>query len=225
MNQNMNVNPGLTAKKRPAAPAPRKNAAGRKQKAGRKNVPVPAPAASSKKPSILSLEGIGDLRTMCKNTMKYLQQADVWLDTLYIASNNLNKTGLLKKLTETKGKGLSTTDLTGLLLSFMNTPLADQFFKGGSSSDSAAEPPDGNRPSPGNASPQPQAAAPPAMPAVPQNPNQQAPYYQAWPGYAPGYGMAPQNPVPYQSPPQAPFPPQFPGWPPPGPAQPQNLQQ
>ncbi|MFC4770169.1 hypothetical protein [Effusibacillus consociatus] len=183
----------------------RKKSEGRKPNPGRKNTSSPANSLPS---TVLSLENLGSLRTMCKNCIKYLQQADRLLDTLFIASNSLNETGLLKKIIQTKGKGLSTGDLTSLLFAFMNTPLAEQFFKGGSSSEAAPEQPAEQKPAPEA----PKQELPPAnkQPGIEAH-NPQQPNVHSWPGYMPGYGMPPQNPGQYLPP--------GPGWYPPGPGQ------
>lgn len=76
-----------------------------------------------------SMTTISTLRNFCKNCVKYIQQADGLLDTLYVTSTSLKESGILKKLSESKGKNLNTTDLTTLLLALMNTPLGSNFFK------------------------------------------------------------------------------------------------
>lgn len=205
-----NVNAALAAGKKSSNGA-------RKKTAGRKATPAPknaAPPAARLPSNLLSISSLSQLSTLCKQCIKYLQQADIWLDTLYRASNTLNETGLLKKIMQTKGKGLSTGDLAGLLLAFMNTPLADQFFKGGASdtaqsqetaksAPSAQAPAETQWPSPSLPVPQRQNPGYPVSPGAPGL----APQPQPWPAPMPGYGTPPQYPNAYPPFPGYPYPP------------------
>ncbi len=86
-----------------------------------------------------SMDTISNLRSFCKQCIKYVQQADGVLDTLFVTGNSLKETGVLKKIAESKGKNLSTDDLTNILLSLMNSPLGATFFQRiGSGKNSAA---------------------------------------------------------------------------------------
>ena len=76
-----------------------------------------------------SLGTIVSLRTFCKNCLRYVQQADNLLDTLFVMGNSLEETGILKKLREAKSKKLDSGDLTSLLLALMNTPVGAGLFK------------------------------------------------------------------------------------------------
>ena len=90
-----------------------------------------------------SLNTISTLRNFCKRCIRYVQQADGLLDTLYVTTNSLQESGLLKKLAETKGKNLNTADLTTMLMALMNSPLGNSFFKrftsGADTSDNTTE--------------------------------------------------------------------------------------
>ncbi|WP_200757832.1 hypothetical protein [Effusibacillus dendaii] len=188
----------------------RKKSVGRKSAISRQNA---ANSGSSKASGLLSLSNLGNLSAMCKQCLKYLQQADVWLETINKASTSLNEAGLLQKLIKTKGKGLSTGDMASVLMAFMNTPLADQFFKGGSSEEDSStanrQPanqsghPEQNPSSP-PASSAPSAGHPgwpryPGMPPGPPTFGQPAP--PAWPGYMQGYNPPPPTfPQPHSYP-------------------------
>ncbi len=91
-----------------------------------------------------SLTTISTLRNFCKKCIQYVQQADGLLDTLYVTTNSLQESGVLKKLSETKGKNLSSADLTTMLMALMNSPLGNSFFKrltngDGGSADNASD--------------------------------------------------------------------------------------
>jgi hypothetical protein len=77
-----------------------------------------------------SLKTVVNLRTMVKNWLQYLNQADQVLDTLFITSSSLKESGVLEKLVKQKGKNLTTEDFTNILIAFMNSPLGGQFLKG-----------------------------------------------------------------------------------------------
>lgn len=200
-------------KKRTGNPAPRR-------KSGRRNVnSAPSTPSSSKSLSnLLSLDSIGDLRGKTKQWLQYLQQADRVLDTLYVAGNSMNESGLLQKIIKNKGKNLSTGDLASILTALINTPLAEQFLKGwgGSGESGTAEAPAGSsqQPQPG-----------PSVPNGAQGmlpPQQQGPMAQQGPMRQPGPMTQPPNLPPngypqysYQQPPypqqyqQSPYPSQF----------------
>ncbi|WP_018130896.1 hypothetical protein [Effusibacillus pohliae] len=186
-------------------------ASSRKKSAARKSNPAAksqSPGSSGLPSNLFSISNLNNLSALCKQCIKYLQQADLWLETMYKATNTLNETGILKKIMQSKGKDLSTGDLAGLLMAFMNTPLADQFFKGGSSGNSAPQespPKQTAEPHVQPTLPAPQ-NQPPGYPAQPQSQYPQyapgpaqPPHVPAWPGYMQGYG-----------PPQ--YPPQLPGY-------------
>lgn len=188
----------------------------------RKSSPANKQSKSSALPSpsgLLSLDSINNLRTSAKQWLKYLQQADVFLDTLYSAGNSLNDTGVLQKIIQQKGKNLSTGDFTAILMALMNTPLADRFFKGGkqdSLSQNAEVDSQTGRSGPQAASPQGQSQPlPPAhsQPGHVPNPsngnsqNQQHP--TPWQNQVPTPGYGP-NPSPYPG--YAPQPNTYPGF-------------
>ncbi|PWI57935.1 hypothetical protein [Sulfoacidibacillus thermotolerans] len=87
-----------------------------------------------------SMNTISTLRGWSKQVAKYVQQADNLLDTLFITANSLQESGVLKKLAESKGKNLSTADLTSILMALMNSPLGNSVFKklGGNSESTSA---------------------------------------------------------------------------------------
>ena len=76
-----------------------------------------------------SLNTISTLRNFCKQCIRYVQQADGLLDTLYVTTNSLQESGILKKLSESKGKNLNSADFTTMLMALMNSPLGNSFFK------------------------------------------------------------------------------------------------
>ncbi len=86
-----------------------------------------------------SLGTIVSLRTFCKNCLRYVQQADNLLDTLFVMGNSLQDSGVLKKLSEFKGKNLNTGDFTNILMALINTPVGAGLFKRLSGGDTTAE--------------------------------------------------------------------------------------
>jgi len=88
-----------------------------------------------------SLSSIVSLRSFCKQCMRYVQQADTLLDTLFVTTNSLKESGVLSKLAESKGKNLNTSDFTNILMALMNSPMGSNIFKrlgSGDNSDSNA---------------------------------------------------------------------------------------
>ncbi|KUO96611.1 hypothetical protein [Ferroacidibacillus organovorans] len=75
-----------------------------------------------------SLGTITSLREFCKQCARYVQQADQVLDTLFVTTNSLKDSGVLKKLMESKGKNLDTSDFTNILMALMNSPLGATVF-------------------------------------------------------------------------------------------------
>lgn len=151
---------------------PKSNKSSNKKPAKRNTTPPQTnKSAKSSASNLLSLESVNSLRLNAKQWLKYLQQADVFLDTLYSAGNNLQENGVLQKLIQQKGKNLSTGDFTAILMALMNTPLADRFFKGGEQSPAAPQNPAPSQQ--GQAAPV--EAAPPGQPTAPgyqqNNPN------------------------------------------------------
>lgn len=76
-----------------------------------------------------SLGTIVTLRGFCKKCLKYVHQADNLLDTLFVTTNSLQETGVLKKIAESKGKNLNSGDLTSILMALMNSPLGNNVFQ------------------------------------------------------------------------------------------------
>jgi hypothetical protein len=72
---------------------------------------------------------IGNIRSFCKQCLKYIQQADRMMETLFVSANSLNESGVLNKLIKDKGKNLSTGDLTNILMALMNSPVGGDFLK------------------------------------------------------------------------------------------------
>ncbi|MCL6517617.1 hypothetical protein [Alicyclobacillus sp.] len=122
-----------------AAPAPTGRASGR------------LPLANLLSPQGLqqTLKSVTNLRSMVKNWLGYLQQADQLLDTIHMTTNSLRETGVLDKLIKYKGRNLTTDDYTNILVALMNSPLGSQLLRsagGGTEGDggaaqSAAQPP------------------------------------------------------------------------------------
>lgn len=88
-----------------------------------------------------SLKTVGNLRTMVKNWMQYLHQADQLLDTIFLTSNSLKETGVLDKLIKSKGKNLKTEDFTNILMALMNSPVGAHLFKSDDSEQTSTEEP------------------------------------------------------------------------------------
>jgi hypothetical protein len=87
-----------------------------------------------------SLKSVGNLRSMVKNWLGYLQQADTLLDTVYATSNSLKDSGVLEKIVKQRGKNMTTDDFTSILIALMNSPVGSQVLKSmGSKSDGAEE--------------------------------------------------------------------------------------
>lgn len=76
-----------------------------------------------------SLKSVGNLRSMVKNWLGYLQQADTLLDTVYATSNSLRDSGVLEKIVKQKGKNMTTDDFTSILIALMNSPVGSQVLK------------------------------------------------------------------------------------------------
>ena len=88
-----------------------------------------------------SVKTVTNLRSMVKNWMRYLGQADQVLDTLFVTTNSLKESGVLEKIAKQKGKNLNTEDFTNVLIALMNSPIGGQLFKGSDeSSDGNAKP-------------------------------------------------------------------------------------
>jgi uncharacterized protein YjgD (DUF1641 family) len=84
---------------------------------------------------------VGNLRSMVKNWMTYLQQADTLLDTVYATSNSLKESGVLDKIVKQRGKNLSTEDFTNILIALMKSPVGGQVLKSmGNSGESTEKP-------------------------------------------------------------------------------------
>jgi hypothetical protein len=96
-----------------------------------KTAPLTLQLPNPKSPTFIqdSMRTITNLRNLCKNCLKYIQQADSVLDTLFSSANSLHETGLLQKIMQNKGKNLSTGDWTTILLTLMNTPLGSSLLK------------------------------------------------------------------------------------------------
>lgn len=120
-----------------------------------------------------SMDTIANLRALCRQCVKYVQQADSVLDTLFVTGSSLKETGVLKKLAESKGKNLSTDDLTNILLSLMNSPIGATIFqrmgsgKSGSAGTAGAE---AALPAPGGGTSPATPAAHSGLPAAPPRP-------------------------------------------------------
>ncbi|MCI0183317.1 MAG: hypothetical protein OWR52_10915 [Acidibacillus sp.] len=204
---------GTGAKKN--APAGKKNASGKKRTASSKAITKSTPSDSvghglgdmlSPKNFKESMNTISTLRGWSKQVAKYVHQADNLLDTLFITANSLQESGVLKKLSETKGKNLSTGDLTSILMALMNSPLGNTVFKKLGGNDSASDESksaDSSEITPVSETPA------PALPAPSANTTQQSatqvsrvPYPpQGFPYGAPPGSGSPVAPPPYGMPP------------------------
>ncbi len=128
-----------------------------------------------------SMNSITSLRGFFKQVSKYVQQADNLLDTLFVTANSLQESGVLKKLAESKGKKLGTSDLTNILMALMNSPLGSNIFKRmGSGDDAKAEEPAQTQTvtaqsAPPATSPRPAGGPPMALPPAPQRAAPQSP--------------------------------------------------
>ncbi|MBX5436119.1 MAG: hypothetical protein IRZ33_02760 [Alicyclobacillaceae bacterium] len=180
------------------------------------------PAKPAKRPASLaellspknlqdSLKAVGNLRTMVKNCLQYLQQADAMLDTLYTTSHTLRETGVLEKLVKQRGRNLTTEDFTNILVALMNSPLGSQFLRsmggdkaaaGDDSNDSAAA---GGTAAGTPAGPGPQTPA--QVPQAPAGAPAPAPSHQ------PRSGMSPPGQTPGAQTPPGQTPPGYPPYP------------
>ena len=131
-----------------------------------------------------SMDTIANLRSFCRQCVRYVQQADSVLDTLFVTGSSLKETGVLKKIAESKGKNLSTDDLTNILLSLMNSPIGATIFQKMSGSKDASDgskgaatalPPAGDGRSPATPAAHPALPAPPVQPAARLRPAVQGP--------------------------------------------------
>lgn len=125
-----------------------------------------------------SMNSITSLRGFFKQVSKYVQQADNLLDTLFVTANSLQESGVLKKLAESKGKNLGTSDLTNILMALMNSPLGSNIFKrlGNGDDAKAQEPAQTQNGAAQSAAPparMPSGAPPLALPAAPPGMAQQ----------------------------------------------------
>lgn len=123
---------GLPApRNRPAPPAGR-NGKGMPP-AKKKSKPV-APAALPPvriSPTFIqdSLDSLENLRNLCKQCLKYVQQADTMIDTLFSTAHSLHESGILQKLIQHRGRNLSTADLATILSVLMNSPIGNRLFE------------------------------------------------------------------------------------------------
>ena len=76
-----------------------------------------------------TLKNMGSLRGTVKHWLKYLQQADQVLDTVFVTTNSLKDSGVLEKLVKGRGKNLTTEDLTNILAALMNSPAGSQLLQ------------------------------------------------------------------------------------------------
>lgn len=133
---------GRTGARRPAKAASRSKSASPARKARPSNRAPSMPEIAGRTPArrnlanLLSPQGIQqtlksvtNLRTMVKNWLGYLQQADQLLDTLHSTTHSLRETGVLDKLIKYKGRNLTTDDYTNILIALMNSPLGSQILK------------------------------------------------------------------------------------------------
>lgn len=150
-----------------------------------------------------SLSSIVSLRSFCKQCMRYVQQADTLLDTLFVTTNSLKESGVLSKLAESKGKNLNTSDFTNILMALMNSPMGSNIFKRLGSSDNSDSNAGGDATTSQAALPAPVAAPGPAQSARGSGPGAQPsaqPPARA-PGVAPPLQVRPPGPPPGNYPP------------------------
>lgn len=77
-----------------------------------------------------SFKAVDNLRSTVKNWLSYLQQADVWLDSIYGTTTSLKEAGILEKLTSKKKGKLTTEDFTTIFATILNTPLGGRMLQG-----------------------------------------------------------------------------------------------
>lgn len=164
---------GSRAGSKPAVKSGAKTGSARKRKtaASDKSTPVDALGGLGKlfapKNFEQSMQSINGLREFCKQCAKYVSQADTLLDTLFVTGTSLKESGLLQKLTESKGKNLSTADLTTILMALMNSPMGAGIFKRLSGGDGETTQTETTQPAAQQA-----ATAPVSQPALPPGPAQ-----------------------------------------------------
>lgn len=95
-----------------------------------------------------TLKSVTNLRSMVKNWLGYLQQADQLLDTLHSTTHSLRETGVLDKLIKHKGRNLTTDDYTNILIALMNSPLGNQLLKSAGGGNQDTTPPAAPSPAP-----------------------------------------------------------------------------
>lgn len=118
-------------KNRPSPPA-RKTGKGTLPAKKKSNPDVPATLPPVRiSPTFIqdSIESLGNLRNLCKLCLKYIQQADTMIDTLFSTANSLHESGVLQKLIQHRGRNLSTTDLATILSVLMNSPIGSRLFE------------------------------------------------------------------------------------------------
>lgn len=129
-----------SARRSPAASSASRNPT--RKSSARKSTKALAPSgsASAKKRTSLTkmlspeniqetMKNVGNLRNSVKNWLRYLQQADQVLDTVFVTTNSLKETGVLDKLVKQRGKNLSTEDFTNILVALMNSPAGNQILR------------------------------------------------------------------------------------------------
>ncbi|MFD2170324.1 hypothetical protein [Tumebacillus lipolyticus] len=123
--------------------------------AAQKKPPLPGGASfpsfqlpSPKSPTFYedSIKSLGQLRSLCKQCVTYMQRADQMMDSLHGVGSNLHSAGVLPKLMKGNVKELTTGDWASLLMAFLNSPISGAIFGGGGGgasgeSESAAEKP------------------------------------------------------------------------------------
>jgi hypothetical protein len=86
---------------------------------------LPIPNVLAKDP----ISAIENIRNFCKQCLKYIQQADKMVDTLFVTTHSLQESGVLQKLLKDKGKNLTTNDFTNILIALMNSPAGSDIIK------------------------------------------------------------------------------------------------
>jgi hypothetical protein len=121
------LNKQSTTPKLKLIPVPKRSGTGKTKSKSSFHLQLPDP----KSPTFLqdSLQGITTLQQFCQQCLGYVQQATTMLDQVQGTAKSLHEAGIWQRLVETKGKNLSTGDLTNMLMVLMSTPIGGTLMK------------------------------------------------------------------------------------------------
>lgn len=96
---------------------------------------------SPKSPTFVedSIKSIGQLRTLCKQCMTYMQRADQIFDGLHGVGSHLHSAGVLPKLMQGNVKELTTGEWAAILMALLNSPLSGALLGGGGGGEGEGE--------------------------------------------------------------------------------------